>query len=199
MKVRQLIVVVAIVGALASLAAAVAAARIDPGPEGSVAERLRGMLLAANELPGYTSIRCPRVTTTVGDWAQNDGTTAASLRGEGFVMGIRESLISGLRGSTAESEAASFRSAAGAQREVLRQLVVARMMGLPSQFPVPGIPAGRGWALFTNGGQSYHVVFNIGRDEYGLALAVPLGVPLSSSAGEAEVVAAALAILARTS
>ena len=201
MKVRQLIVVAAIVGAVASMAAAVAAARIEPGPGGSIptAERLRGMLLAPNELPGYSALDCPRVVTTAAEWARSDSPTTAALRVEGFVMGLRESLTSGTWSSTADSEAVNFRSAAGARRDAVRQLVVARMMGLPRRFAVPGIPTGYGWALFTDGGMSYHVVFSAGKDEYGVALAVPPGAPLSASDGEAEVIAAAAGILARVS
>jgi len=200
MNVRQLQVVVAVLGAAAALGP-MAAAHIETSPDGNsvTAEGLRGMLLGSNDLPGFQTTQCPRVVTSAAEWARNDRAAIGELRTEGFVMGVRESLRSRTGQSTADSEAVHFRTAAGAGREVVRQVAGARTMGLRRRFAVPAIPAGQGYSLVTDGGMSYHVVFSVRSDEYAVALAVPPGAALSDSRGEAEVIAAAAGILARTS
>jgi hypothetical protein len=155
----------------------VALAQMTPPPTNGAgtptAFRLQERVLRANELESFVPIACALPETDVAQWANGDSAAIASLRSDGFVMGLREPLYSRLQHANAISVAAKFRAPQGASNDVGRQLASAREAGAVTTFAVAGIPGAHGFTLSANRKVGYRVVFTSGAYEYLVAVEFP--------------------------
>ena len=74
---------------------------------------------------GSRSVQCPSLRTDAADWAGADGATAARLRADGFVMGIRESLHANGEDASVTSSVEHFRTRGGASAEMTQEVALA--------------------------------------------------------------------------
>jgi hypothetical protein len=192
------------VGAALTLTGIVMALAVSPvglsqptpdDPFNPTALKLRAMVLNENELPGFTSVECPLVHMSVGDWVGANTDAIPALRAEGFVMGIRESLRSAKLGASAASVAINFHSAAGATTHLVRQLATVRSEGTATAFSVAGIPGAQGYRLATRTGIRDTIGFTSGSNEYLLSVAFDDG---SQALSTAQLLKTALHIYLRT-
>jgi hypothetical protein len=172
--------------------------RSQPAPDepfSSTALKLRTMVLDENELPGFTSVECPLVQMSVGDWVGANTDAIPALRTDGFVMGLRETLRSAKLGASAASVAINFHSAAGAATHLMRQLATVRNEGTVTAFSVAAIAGAQGYQATTRTGIRDTIGFTSGSNEYLLSVAFDHG---SQALSTAQLLKAALHVYLRT-
>jgi hypothetical protein len=148
--------VVALTGAGATFARE--SAPVPADPVGALYERL----IVRAELPGFTAPICPSVETNASRWARGN-LSVDQLRRNGFVAGLRQTLYSNRHDADALVSVALFGSAHDARTEIENEIGSARRSANSfAAFPVPSIPAARGFALSGRGSAGYNVVFTDG-------------------------------------
>ncbi|HZP72354.1 MAG TPA: hypothetical protein VFA97_03150 [Gaiellaceae bacterium] len=135
---------------------------------------LEAQVVRLGQVPNFWAVNCPIELGSATAWAQGDDVEAGALRGDGFMLGVREQLRSDT-GETGASIGLEFHSAAEAKADLNRRELAAGHAGYATNFAVLESPSVRAYTVRTPDSTTVRVGFTRGNDEYALTVTAAPG------------------------